>query len=130
MAEPQREVEMNYGSLRGGWCTNVVNVLLFFLMGLANTNVQRGWAKFSSFFMSGAGDGTRVKFQLDVWCGDVSFKESFPKLFRVTHDKEASITDHIQFCNDFIRWVLNLYEMYKIGSWSPFFVDIIYSASV
>ena len=39
MAEPQREVEMNYGSLRGGWCTNVVNVLLFFLMGLANTNV-------------------------------------------------------------------------------------------
>ena len=102
----------------------------FFLMGLANTNVQRGWAKFSSFFMSGAGDGTRVKFQLDVWCGDVSLKESFPKLFRVTHDKEASITDHIQFCNDFIRWVLNLYEKYKIGSWSPFFVDIIYSASV
>ena len=39
MAEPRREVEMKYGSLRGGWCTNVVNVFFFFLMGLANANV-------------------------------------------------------------------------------------------
>lgn len=33
MAEPRREVEMKYGSLRGGWCTNVVNVF-FFLNGI------------------------------------------------------------------------------------------------
>ena len=30
MAEPQREVEMKYGSLRGVWCTNVVNVYIYF----------------------------------------------------------------------------------------------------
>ena len=41
MAEPRREVEMKYGSLRGVWCTNVVNVFFFFFfkMGLANANV-------------------------------------------------------------------------------------------
>lgn len=31
----------------------------------------------------GFGDGTRVKFWLDVRCGDMSLKESFPKLYLV-----------------------------------------------
>ena len=39
---PQREVEMNYGSLRGGWSTNVVNVFFFFFNGISECKCVEG----------------------------------------------------------------------------------------
>jgi hypothetical protein len=38
-----------------------------------------------------------IKFWLDVWCGDVSLKESFLELFLIAREKEALVADHLHF---------------------------------
>ena len=51
------------------------------------------------------GDGTRVKFLLDVWCDDTSLKEeSFPELYCIAQNKEALVSDHMKLMNGSIFW--------------------------
>lgn len=79
-------MEVKHGSMEGGWCTTPSNgpygVRLW-------KYIQRGWAKFSTFITFEVGDGTKVKFWLDAWCGDMSLKETFPKLYCIASNKGA-----------------------------------------
>ena len=71
-------VEVKYGSAWGGWSTKEV-------MGPYGVSlwiyVIWEWASFPQFIQYEVGDGSRVKFWLDSWCGDKSLKEAFPMLF-------------------------------------------------
>ena len=56
------------------------------------------------------GNGSRVLFWQNVWCGDSSLKSQFPNLFRIAHFKEATMDrmfsrngEHIQWDLSFVR---------------------------
>jgi hypothetical protein len=50
------------------------------------------------------GDGTKIRFEYDLWCGDQPLKESFLELFIIARCKEAWVTDNLQFSNGNIQW--------------------------
>jgi hypothetical protein len=49
------------------------------------------------------GDGSRIRFWHDVYCGDQTFKEAFPVWFSIACHKEALVADHVQFSNDSLK---------------------------
>ena len=61
-----------------GWCTRSVNGP--YGVGLWK-NIIRGWPFFSRHILYDIGDGSRVKFWQDRWCGETSLAVSYPDLF-------------------------------------------------
>jgi hypothetical protein len=59
---------------------------------------------FSKFIRFEVGDGTRIRFWHDVWCGDQPLKESFLVLFHIARKKEAWVSDHMQIMNEEAHW--------------------------
>ena len=64
----------------GCWCTRPVNGP--YDVGLWKY-ISRGWPSFSHLILYDIGDGSRVKFWHDLWCGETSLAISYPELFRV-----------------------------------------------
>ena len=62
------------------------------------------------------GDGTRVKFWHDVWCGDYPLKEAFLEFYCISWSREASLG-----CTVLVNWELESLAL---------FMDLIYSMSV
>jgi hypothetical protein len=83
-------IDVKYGSLWSGWCSDVgkgpygVSLWKF---------IRRGCDTFYPLFSFVVGDGQKVKFWHDSWCGDMFFKEAFPDLFVISRDKDASVAD-------------------------------------
>lgn len=59
-------------------------------------NIRRGWKKFSSHTKFEVGDGSKVSFWHDLWCGDKAQKEGVPVLYGITCTKNASIVAHLE----------------------------------
>lgn len=104
----QRQVvEVKHGSMEGGWGTTPSNGPYGVSLG---KYIQRGWAKFSTFIKFEEGDGTKVKFWLDVWCGDMSLKESFPTLYCIASNKGAFVVEHMRQRNNSTFWDMNFIQ--------------------
>ena len=75
------------------------------------------------------GDGKRVEFWHDCWCGDMSLKGVFPELFVLSRDREASVDDIMSFPNGILHWDLRFsknvhdWELESLSS----FMELIYS---
>ena len=50
-----------------------------------------GWEDFSKHTRFEIGMGNRVKFWHDCWCGDQPLQMTFPVLYELAIDKEASV---------------------------------------
>ena len=50
-----------------------------------------GWKRFLGFITYVVGDGRRVHFCHDVWCGDIGLKELFPDIFLIIKDKKKLV---------------------------------------
>ncbi|TXG75230.1 hypothetical protein ES332_1Z000900v1 [Gossypium tomentosum] len=49
------------------------------------------------------GNGRTAMFWMDIWCGNLPLKQEFPRLFRLTRQKEGTIADFIRnygFCRE------------------------------
>jgi hypothetical protein len=46
-------------------------------------HIRRGLRVFSSLVRYEVGDGTKIRFWHDLWCGDQTLKESFQELFSI-----------------------------------------------
>jgi hypothetical protein len=88
----RRVVDSKYGSQWGGWCSHRVHVP--YGVGLWKF-IRAGWDSFSRHLAFKVGDGSRVKFWLDTWCGDQPLRDSFPELFRLARVPDASVADHL-----------------------------------
>ena len=80
----------------GGWYTRSVNGP--YGVGLW-ININREWPSFLRHILYNIGDGSRVKFWQDRWCGETSLAVSYPELFRFCRDKEASVAALMKYTN-------------------------------
>lgn len=62
-------IERKYGRVWEVWCTRSVNGP--YSVGLWKS-ISQGWPSFSRHIQYDIGDGSRVKFWQDCWCGDTS----------------------------------------------------------
>ena len=54
---------------------------------------------FPRYILFDIGDGSRVKFWQDYWCGETPLTVHFLELFRFCLDKEASVVELMKFSN-------------------------------
>jgi hypothetical protein len=80
-------------NIRGGWC--LLEPGGVFGVGLWK-NTRKGWEMFKSFTRLVVGDGTRISFWHDLWCGDMVLKEAFSGLFGLACVKDASVADNTE----------------------------------
>jgi hypothetical protein len=97
-------VEVKYGSLLGGWCSEVVRGP--YVVSLSK-NIRRGWDSFCPFLSFTVGDGSMVWFWHDLWCGDVPLKVVYPELYVISGDRDAAVAELMSFRNGSIHWDLN-----------------------
>uniref|UniRef100_A0A7N2LQI9 Prefoldin subunit 6 n=1 Tax=Quercus lobata TaxID=97700 RepID=A0A7N2LQI9_QUELO len=122
-------IVVKYGCGWGSWCTRPTNGP--YGVGLWK-NISRGWPSFSRHILYDIGDGSRVKFWQDCWCGETSLAVCYPKLFRFCRDQEVNVAEIMKFDNrtlfrdvSFFRGV-HAWELEVLAG----FMDTIYGASM
>ena len=79
-----------YGEERGGWCSREVREAHG--VGLWK-GLRMEWDFVGSRISFPIGNGRRVRFWRDRWCGDSPLCVSFPSLFALTDDKDSWVAD-------------------------------------
>jgi hypothetical protein len=126
----RRVIDLKYGSdVGGGGVTN--DVRMSYGVSLWKS-IRHGWGDFFRFVRFDVGNGSRIKFWYDVWCGGVALQELYPDLFRLARNKEALVTHYMQVRNDSTHWCLDFirpiqdWEMESLSS----FLDLLYTIKV
>ena len=100
-------IEMKYGCGWGGWCTRSMNGP--YGVGLWK-NISQGWPSFSRHILYDIGDGSRVKFWEDRWCGETSLTVRYPDLFRFCRNKDASVVELMKSSNGVLFWDVRFFR--------------------
>ena len=72
--------------------------------------ISQGWSFFSSHILFDIGDGSRVKFWQDRWCGEFSLAVRYPALFKFSRNKEASVAELMLFTNGVLFWDVSFFR--------------------
>jgi hypothetical protein len=56
-------------------------------------NIRNNWGSFSNLVSYKVGDGSRIRFGHDAWCGETALKFSFSKFYSIARNKEAFVSD-------------------------------------
>ena len=70
-------------------------------------SILAGLELFKTLVCFQVGNGSRVLFWQDVWCGESSLKSQFPNLFRVERFKEATVDQMLSRNGEHIHWDLS-----------------------
>jgi hypothetical protein len=103
----RKVVEVKYGSMARGWCTN--QDMRSYGVGVWK-HIRRGWECFSKFIKFEGGDGSQISFWHATWCGDQPLKESYPELYRIARTKEAWVSDNMQILNEEVHWNVQFFR--------------------
>ena len=70
--------------------------------------IRKDGSRLSNYIVFSVGNGRRIRFWLDSWCGDEALCSSFPSLFALAISKE--------------EWVAEVWDpLVEGGRWSPRF---------
>jgi hypothetical protein len=70
--------------------------------------IRRGWEGFAQHVRYDIGDGTKVLFWHDVWCGESLLKLVHLALFNTTCNKDAWVKEYMERSNDTLHWNVRL----------------------
>jgi hypothetical protein len=122
-------IDSKYGGQGNFWVSNRVNtphgVSLW-------RHIRTGWDVFSQHISYTVGDGSRLRFWHDVWCGDLPLRSQFPSLFQLARAPEASVADLCHFQGTNCVWDIAFnrsvqdWEMEMIDS----FMTLLYSSRI
>ena len=78
------------------------------------------------------GDGSKVKFWKDYWCGETSLTVNYPDLFGFCRNKEASVAELMKSTNGVLFWDVSFFR--GVHTWELValsgFMETIYSFSI
>jgi hypothetical protein len=94
-------VEAKYDLMRGGWCSKEVGGS--YGVGVWKC-IRRGWYDFKQHVRYEVGNGSRILFWHDVWCGELPLKNVFLALFTIACAKEAWVEENMAIVNGAIHW--------------------------
>ena len=122
-------IEVKYGCEWDGWCSSSFSgsygVSLW-------KNIRRGWPSLSRFILYEIGDGSKVQFCLDRWCGTSSLADCYLETYRICRNKEASVADLMRYTNGVLHWEIHfcrdVHNRELEAFWS--FINTIYSTLV
>ncbi|XP_075665690.1 uncharacterized protein LOC142635420 [Castanea sativa] len=103
----RRVIGAKYGNDWGGWFTKSVSWAYGVCLW---KSIRSGWLNFSKFLRYDVGDGTRVTFWVDVWCGDSPLKEAFLDLYNISRTRDASVSEVMCYANGRIFWNLQFHR--------------------
>ena len=93
-------VDSKFGSLWGGWCS--LEPVGAYGVGLWK-NIRKGWETFKGFTRYVVGDGTRISFWHDLWCGDLVLT-AFLVLYGIVCEKNASVAANLEMLGGSNQW--------------------------
>lgn len=67
-------------------------------------DIQHRWGIFSRHNWLVLGDGSRLRFWNDLWCGTIALKTSFMSVFRLACEKEGFVTYLLERSRDQTHW--------------------------
>jgi hypothetical protein len=67
-------------------------------------NIRKGWSLFSSHTRFILGNGSRIKFWDDVWCGEMPLKKDFLGLYDIACDKNLFVAAHLILESSSFQW--------------------------
>jgi hypothetical protein len=122
----RKVVVVKYGSEKGGWHSRVragSHGMGFWKF------ISNEWHCFSSHIKLIPGDGSRISFWEEKWCGGLPLMEVYPGLYNIASNKEASIADNSELVSSSCQWnisfihALNDWEVEELAS----FYSLLYS---
>uniref|UniRef100_A0A2N9IE81 Reverse transcriptase zinc-binding domain-containing protein n=1 Tax=Fagus sylvatica TaxID=28930 RepID=A0A2N9IE81_FAGSY len=118
-------VEIKYGGLWGGWCSNYVAGPHG--KGLWK-HIRKGWPQFADHVHFRVGDGAHIKFWQHQWCGETPLQRRFPELYQLASNREASVKDLALYDGTSFHWNVSftrLVQDWELESVAEF-LDVIY----
>jgi exonuclease III len=119
-------VELKYGGLWGGWCSNSVHGTYGKSLW---KHIRKGWPTFAKNVYFKVGDGAHIKFWQHQWCGETTLKSRFPELYQLVSNPEASVQELASFIGSSFHW--NVSFTRSIQDWElesvAEFLDVIYT---
>jgi hypothetical protein len=97
----RKVVDSKYGRMGGGWCSKEVGGSFGFGVW---KRIRRGWDAFAAHVRYEIGNGSKVLFWHDMWCGEIPLKTFFPELFLIARGKDAWVEENMQRQNGTILW--------------------------
>jgi hypothetical protein len=94
-------VDAKFGSVEGGWCSLAPSGPHG--VGLWK-NIRKGWSLFCRYTRCELGDGSKIRFWDDTWCGESPLKVAFPALFVIAREKNAFVADHLDYSSGSLQW--------------------------
>lgn len=112
-------------------CGKGVVLMQFRVLGLGGGKMLAGLEEFYRFIRFDVGDGSKIKFWYDVWCGDQALTAGFLELYSISRFKEASVADDLQFSNDTLQWNITFIRSMHDGvvNLIILFFNVLYSSS-
>ena len=99
-------ISRKYEIEEGGWCNREVRE--GYEVGFWK-EIRKEWPFMKDKFAFSVGNGRRVRFWEDRWCGDKALSISFPSLYALATSKEV--------------WVVEVWDTIgEVGGWNPRFL--------
>jgi hypothetical protein len=69
--------------------------------------MRKNWGAFSNYISYKVGDGFRIHFWHDIWCGYSALKYSFPERFSLARNKKTLVSEYMDHNSPHTLWNLN-----------------------